>query len=327
MTGQVIGRRALAGLLPAMTLVGGAQAQPAWAPTRPLRMLVGFPPGGAADLLARKLAESLSQTLGQPVVVENRPGAGAHLALDAAAKAAPDGLTMSVAPMGPLAVNPALMPARMPYDAANDFTPLIHVWDQPNVIVAGMDVPQAWPDFLAWLRRRPEEPYASVGPGSSNHLTGALMSRALGLNLQHVTYRGSAAALTGIMSGEIKLFVDNVTTTIPLAREGRVRAIAVTTAQRSAALPEVPSFAELGLPELTVSSWQVVVGPARLPPAVVARLNADLNRAVRSPEAAAWMRSLGAEPVGGTAEEAAAMLRRERERWARLIPTMGITVD
>jgi tripartite-type tricarboxylate transporter receptor subunit TctC len=322
-----IGRRALAGALPALVLAGVAHAQQPWAPGRPLRMLVGFPPGGAADLLARRLADSLSQSLGQPVVVENRPGAGAQLALDAAAKAAPDGLTMSLSPMGPLAVNPALTPARMPYDAGNDFTPLIHAWDQPNVIVGGPEVPQAWPDFVAWLKARPEEPYASVGLGSSNHLTGALMSRALGLNLQHVVYRGSAAALTAIMGGEIKLFVDNVTTTIPLARDGRVRAIAVTTERRSAALPDVPTFAELGLPELTVSSWQVVVGPKGMPAPVVARLNADLNRAIRTPEAVAWMRSIGAEPVGGSAEDCAAMLRRERERWARLIPSMGITVD
>lgn len=322
-----ITRRAMAGLLPAVAVTSGASAQAAWQPARPMRLLVGFPPGGAADLLARRLADSLTQALGQTVVVENRPGAGAQLALDAAAKAQPDGLTISLSPMGPLAVNPALTPGRLPYNAAEDFTPLIHVWDQPNVIVAGMDVPQAWPAFVEWLRRRPEEPYASVGPGSSNHLTGALMSRALGLNLQHITYRGSAAALTAIMGGEIKLFVDNVTTTIPLARDGRVRAIAVTTATRSAALPDVPTFAELGLPELTVSSWQVVVGPKGLPPAVVARLNGELNRAIRTPEAVAWMRSLGAEPVGGTAEQAATMLRTERERWARLIPGMGITVD
>ncbi len=322
-----ITRRAMAGLLPAVAITGGAAAQANWQPGRPLRMLVGFPPGGAADLLARKLADSLTQALGQTVVVENRPGAGAQLALDAAAKAQPDGLTMSLSPMGPLAVNPALTPGRLPYNAAEDFTPLIHVWDQPNVIVGGMDVPQAWPAFVEWLRRRPEEPYASVGPGSSNHLTGALLSRALGLNLQHITYRGSAAALTAIMGGEIKLFVDNVTTTIPLAREGRVRAIAVTTASRSAALPDVPTLAELGLPELTVSSWQVVVGPKGMPTAVVSRLNAELNRAIRTPDAVTWMRSLGAEPVGGTAEQAATMLRTERERWARLIPSMGITVD
>ncbi|MGG5812031.1 Bug family tripartite tricarboxylate transporter substrate binding protein [Falsiroseomonas sp. CW058] len=325
MTGR-IGRRAWLGAA-ALALPGIARAQGAWAPTRPVRLLVGFPPGGAADLCARRLADALTGPLGQPVVVENRPGAGAHLAVDAAAKAPPDGHVMSLSPMGPLAVNPALMPARMPFDAASDFTPLVQVWDQPNVIVASRDVPQAWPDFVAWLRGRPEEPYASVGPGTSNHLTGALISRALGLNMQHVVYRGSPAALTAIMAGEIKLFVDNITTAIPLAREGRVRVIAVTTETRSAALPEVPTLKELGHPELTLSSWQVIVGPKGLPAPVVARLNAEMDRAIRAPEMAGWMRSIGAEPVGGSAEAVAAMLARERARWARDIPALGITVD
>jgi tripartite-type tricarboxylate transporter receptor subunit TctC len=321
-----IGRRALLGALPG-GLALPALAQAPWAPSRPVRLMVGFPPGGAADICARRLADAISGPLGQPVVVENRPGAGAHLAVDAAAKAPPDGHVMSLSPMGPLAVNPALMPTRMPFDAANDFTPLVQVWDQPNVIVASMDVPQAWPDFAAWLRGRREEPYASVGPGTSNHLTGALLSRSLGLNLQHVVYRGSPAALTAIMAGEIKLFVDNITTTIPLVRDGKVRAIAVTTENRAASLPDVPTLKEVGHPELTLSSWQVVVGPKGLPAPIVARLNAEMDKAIRSPEMTAWMRSIGAEPVGGSAQAVADMLARDRARWQRDIPSLGITVD
>ncbi len=157
------------GLLP---LARPVLAQPQWAPTRPVRLMVGFPPGGAADILARRLAEALSGPLGQPVVVENRPGAGAQIAVDAVAKAAPDGTVIGLSPVGPLAVNPALTPGRLPYDAANDFTVLAHVWDQPNVLVGSMEVPAAWPAFVPWLRARPEEPFASVGPGTSNHLTG-----------------------------------------------------------------------------------------------------------------------------------------------------------
>lgn len=321
-------RRSLISLLAgAAALPAGARGQPAWTPTRPVRLLVGFPPGGAADLLARRLADGLAHGLGQAVVVENRPGANAHLALDAVAKAVPDGHVIALSPMGPLAVNPALMPARMPFDAGRDFTALVHVWDQPNVIVAGLDVPAAWPDFLAWLRSRPDEHYASVGPGSSQHLTGALLSRTLGLRMEHVAYRGSPAALTAIMAGEIRLYMDSLAGTIPLARAGRVRAIAVTTEARSAALPDVPSLAELGLAEVTISSWQVVVGPARMPPAVVARLNAELNRVIHTPELVAWMRDLGAEPVGGSAEAAAAMLARERDRWQRVMPALGVTID
>jgi tripartite-type tricarboxylate transporter receptor subunit TctC len=319
-------RAALAGLA-LFPVARPAMAQAPWTPSRPVRLMVGFPPGGAADILARRLAEALSGTIGQPVIVENRPGAGAQIAVDAVAKAAPDGHTIGLSPVGPLAVNPALTPGRMPYDPANDFTVLAHVWDQPNVLVGSMDVPTAWPAFLNWIRARPEEPFASVGPGTSNHLTGELFSRALGLRLQHVPYRGSPAALTDIMGGRINLFVDNVLTTLPLAREGKVKALAVTTARRVDALPDVPTMAEVGLPEVTVSSWQVVIGPARLPAAVVARYSAEIDRAIRSPEMVAWMTSIAAQPVGGGAEAAQAMVTRERLRWARDIPPLNIRVD
>jgi tripartite-type tricarboxylate transporter receptor subunit TctC len=316
-------RRAVLGAM----LATPALAQAPWSPTRPIRFLVGFPPGGAADIVSRRLADALSASLGQTVVVENRPGAGAMIAVDAVAKAPPDGTVIGLCPVGPLAVNPVLTPTRVPYDPANDFTVLAQVWDQPNVLVAALDVPPRWPDFVAWVKARPEEPFASVGPGTSNHLTGELLSRALGLRLQHVPYRGSAAALTDIMSGQIKLFVDNVITTIPLARDGKVRALAVTTARRVNALPDVPTMTEVGLPEVTISSWQVVIGPKGLPAPIAARLNAELDRAIRSPEITAWMGSIGALPVGGTLAEAGAMVARERERWARVIPPLGIRVD
>ncbi len=320
-------RRAMLGAAAAAALPLPALAQAPWSPTRPVRLLVGFPPGGAADILARRLAEAISPALGQPVVVENRPGAGAQIAVDGVAKAPPDGTVIGLSPVGPLAVNPVLTPARMPYDAANDFTVLVQVWDQPNVLVGAMDVPAAWPEFLAWLRARPEEPFASVGPGTSNHLTGELLSRALGLRLQHVPYRGSPAALTDIMAGRLKLFVDNVITTLPLARDGKVRALAVTTRRRVEALPDVPTMTELGLPDVTVSSWQVVLAPARTPAPIVARLNAELDRAIRAPEMVAWMASIAAQPVGGSAADAAAMVARERTRWAQAIPALGITID
>jgi tripartite-type tricarboxylate transporter receptor subunit TctC len=277
--------------------------------------------------MVRRIAEAMSPRLGQPVVVENRTGANGHIAMDAVAKGAPDGTIIGLSPMGPLAVNPALMPSRMTFNAAADFTPLVHVWDQPNVIVTSMDVPAPWPAFVAWLRSRPMEPYGSVGAGSSNHLTGEILSRALGLNLAHVPYRGSPQALTDVMNGRLKIYVDNVTTTIPLAKEGRVRAMAVTTATRCAALPDVPTLAELGLGEATISSWQVVVGPAGMPAAIVTRLNAELDAAIREPATAAWQRNFGAEPAGGSAEAAAAMLARERTRWARVIPQLGIRLD
>ncbi len=321
-----LSRRTAMAAVGVMGMAEQAHAQQ-WAPSRPLRFLVGFPPGGASDLLVRRLAEMMSPKLGQPVVVENRAGANGHIAMEAVARGAPDGTIIGLSPMGPLAVNPALMPSRMTFNAATDFTPLVQVWDQPNVIVTNLDVPATWPAFVAWLRSRPTEPYGSVGAGSSNHLTGAILSKALGLDLTHVPYRGSPQALTDIMNGQLKIYVDNVTTTIPLAREGRVRAMAVTTATRCAALPDVPTLAELGLGEATISSWQVIVGPASMPAPVVARLNAELDAAIRDPAMAAWIREFGAEPIGGSAAAAAALLARERERWAQLVPQLGIRLD
>jgi tripartite-type tricarboxylate transporter receptor subunit TctC len=321
-----VNRRTMLAALGTLAVAGKANAQQ-WAPSRPLRFLVGFPAGGSSDVMVRRIAEAMSPRLGQPVVVENRTGANGHIAMDAVAKGAPDGTIIGLSPMGPLAVNPALMPSRMTFNAATDFTPLVHVWDQPNVIVTSMDVPAPWPAFVAWLRSRPMEPYGSVGAGSSNHLTGEILSRALGLNLAHVPYRGSPQALTDVMNGRLKIYVDNVTTTIPLAKEGRVRAMAVTTATRCAALPDVPTLAELGLGGATISSWQVVVGPAGMPAAIVTRLNAELDAAIREPATAAWQRNFGAEPAGGSAEAAAAMLARERTRWARVIPQLGIRLD
>ena len=318
-------RRALLGAM--LAAPGVALAQAPWSPSQPVRFMVGFPPGGSADILTRKLADGLSQAFGQTVVVENRPGAGANIAMAALAQAAPDGLTIALGPVGPHAINPALMGARMPYDAARDFTPIIHVWDQPNVIVGGLAVPGDVPGFLAWLRARPEEPYASVGAGTSNHLTGAMLSHTLGLRLQHAPYRGSAAALTAIMGGEIKLFVDNVTTTVPLAREGRVRAIAVTTARRSASLPEVPTLAESVHPDLVISSWQGVFAPAGLPAPILARYNSEIARMLTEPAMIEWMRGIGAEPAGGSPDSFAAFLATERARWARVVRETGVTLD
>ncbi|WP_170984925.1 tripartite tricarboxylate transporter substrate binding protein [Roseomonas sp. AR75] len=319
-------RAALAGLS-AIPLMRPAVAQGPWAPTRPVRLLVGFPPGGGADILGRRLAENLAPALGQPVVVENRPGAGAQIAVDAVAKAQPDGTVIGLSPLGPLTVNAFLRPGQLPYDPATDFTMLAHVWDQPNLLVGSLNVPDGWPAFLPWLKARPEEPFASVGPGTSNHLTGELLSRALGLKLQHVPYRGTPAALTDILAGRINLFVDNVQGSMALAKDGKVRALAVTTERRVEVLPEVPSMAELGLPDVTVSSWQVVIGPARLPPPVAARLAAELDRVIRAPETVRWMASIGAQAAGGGQAAAEAMVARERERWGRVIPAMNLRLD
>ena len=304
-----------------------ASAQADWRPDRPVRLLLGFPPGGSADALARRLAEPLGRLLGQPVVVENRPGAGGNIAMEALAKAQPDGHTVGLGPIGPHAINPALLGAKMPYDAARDFSPILRLVDQPNVLLAHLDLPSDPAALLAWLRANPEEPYGSPGVGTSNHFTGALLSRALGLRLQHVPYRGGAAGLADLMGGRIRLYVDNLAGALALLREGRFRAVAVSTAGRSRSAPNVPTFAEIGVAGVEVSSWQGLFGPAGLPEPALRRWNAAANEVLRDADVAAWLAENAAEPVGGTAEEFAAFLASERARWAAAVRDTGITLD
>ncbi len=304
-----------------------AAAQAEWRPDRPVRLLLGFPPGGSADALARRLAEPLGRALGQPVVVENRPGAGGNIAMEALAKAPPDGHTVGLGPIGPHAINPALLGAKMPYDAGRDFSPILRLVDQPNVLLAHPDLPAEPAALLAWLRANPEEPYGSPGVGTSNHFTGALLSRALGLRLQHVPYRGGAAGLTDLIGGRIRLYVDNLAGSLALLREGRFRAVAVSTAARSRSAPSVPTFAEFGVPGVEVSSWQGLFGPAGLPEPALRRWNAAANEVLRDADVAAWLAENAAEPAGGTAEEFAAFLASERARWAAAVRDTGIAMD
>ncbi len=323
-------RRRLIATAAALPPAGLARAQGSgapWAPDRPVRFVVGFPPGGSADALSRKLAEPLGRLLGQPVVVDNRPGAGANIAMDIVAKSPPDGHTIGLGPVGPHAVNVALLGSRMPYDAARDFTPILRVMDQPNILLAHLSVPQGGEAFLGWLRAHPEEPYGSPGVGSSNHLNGEMLSRALGLRLQHVPYRGGAAGLADLMGGQIRLYIDNLGGALGLLRAGRFRGVAVSTPERSPAAPEVPTFTELGLPDIAYASWQGIFAPARLPAPVLRRWNAAFNEVIRDPDIAAWMRENAGTPVGGGAEEFAAFLARERTRWAEVVRATGVTVD
>lgn len=327
MTGAVLRsrRRILAAVGALLTMTGGAGAN--WRPARPLRLLVGFPPGGSADILARRLAAPLAVRLGQPVVVENRPGAGGNLAMEALARAPADGLTLAVSPVGPVAINPALLGPRLPYDAQRDFTPLLQVWNQPIVLAAHRSVPSASDGFLDWLRRRPDTAYGSTGIGSSNHLVGAMLSRELGLAMRHVPYRGTVPALADLMAGEILLSLDLVTGTVPLVRDGRIQAIAVTTRERSALLPDVPTLGEIGLPALEASSWLGLFAPAGLPREVTETIAGEISAILRSSELTEWLSSIGAMPVAGTPADFARFLAAERERWGAVVRATGVTLD
>ena len=311
-------------LLATPGLAQGVSAQAVWAPRGPVRLIVTFAPGGSADILARRLAVPLAAQLGQPVLVENRPGAGGNIGIEVVARAVPDGLVLGMGAAGPIVINPAMPGVAMPYDALRDLTPVIHLADQANVLVTGTAVPAAPLEaFRAWLRTRPDEPFGSPGIGTSNHLTGLAMARALGGTVTHVPYRGSALAQTDLMSGQIRLMVDNIAGALPQLRDGLLRAVLVSTERRSALLPEVPALVELGVPGL--ASWQGIFAPAGLPAQALQRLNAAFAVALADAGVAAWMRENGADAVGGPPAAFAAFVAAEAPKWAAIIRQNNVT--
>ncbi len=290
-------------LLAATALLPGvALAQGAW-PSRPMRIIVPFPPGGLADLLARPLAARLQATLGQPVVVENRPGAGGNIGADLVAKAAPDGYTWLLGSIGPLAANQFLF-ASMPYDTRTAFAPTSLLVNTPKVIVVARARP--WQNLAAMLaaaRAQPDSVRAgSAGNGSSLHIALELLKQRSGTQILHIPYRGAASAVTDLVSGQIDMMVDNLPNILPQIREGTVRALAVATPARLPQLPEVPTTAEAGLSGFIFGTWFGLVAPARTPAEIVARMSAAVDSALREPDVGGRLAEQGAVLGGGTPE-------------------------
>ncbi|BBK31149.1 tripartite-type tricarboxylate transporter receptor subunit TctC [Stella humosa] len=319
------GRRAvIAGLL-AAPFVRPAAAR--WEPQRPIRILRGFQPGSTGDAILHRLADALTPLLGRPIVIESRPGAGGNIAMDALARAPADGYTLIFSPVGPVVINPILMGPRLSYDAERDFTPLFHICDQPLAALTHPSLPAAPADMLGWLRQHPDTAFGSPGIGSTHHLLGAMLSRAMGLHLRHVPYRGASAMLTDLVAGQIVLGFDLVGGAAAPVLSGQVQALAVSTAGRSPLLPAVPTFGECGLPQVVASSWLGIFAPAGLPAEIATRLVGAFDAAVGDPAFVAWLGRLGATPAGGDGASFTAFLARERTRWTALIRESGITLD
>lgn len=303
-----------------------AAAQPAW-PARPLRLLVPFPAGGTTDTLARILAERLGARLGQTVVVENRGGAAGVIAAEMASRAEPDGHTLFLATIGTAAINPHLH-ARLNY-RPEDLVPVGLFAELPNVLVVRADAP--WRNlqaFLAEARARPGElSYASSGSGSSLHLSGEMLKADAGVDVLHVPFRGGADTVNQIMGGRVDVGMNNLPSAIALVRAGQLRALAVTGPVRAAALPDVPTVAESGLPGYAATAWFGVQAPARTPPEVIARVNAELNAIVADPATRARAEDLGARLRAARPDEFAEYIREEGERWAAVIRRSGAKVD
>jgi tripartite-type tricarboxylate transporter receptor subunit TctC len=312
-------------LLAAVAPVNAQQAYPA----KPVKMLVGFPPGGGTDILARLLAKKLSESWGQPVVVENRAGASATIASDLVAKAPADGYTVSMGQLTPNAIAPALI-AKMPYDARKDLVPVVLVGSSPNVLVTqpGLGVGTV-AELVALARSRPGKlTYASSGPGSLQHIAAELFRATAGVEMVHVPYKGSSQALVDLLSGQVDLNFDSIPPVIQHVRAGKLRPIAVTAVQRASGLPELPAIAESpGFKDYDLTTWWGLFVPAGTPEAVAARLNRDTNAALRDPELRARFAELSVEPGGGSAQEFAAYVGREMVKYEQLVKALNIKAE
>ncbi len=293
-------------------------------PNRPIRLVVAFASGGSLDRIARLLAPRLSENLGQQVVIENRPGAGGNLSAELVAHATPDGYTVYVTSVA-IVVNPSLY-RKLPYDPLKDFAPITRLAAAYNVLVAHPSLPvKSVADLVGLARRSPGKiDYISTGNGTSGHLAMALFTSMAGIELTHVPYKSIGQAYTDLVAGQVPLFFPTIPGARPFIESGRVRALGVSGTKRSAALPDVPTVAEAGVPGYEASAWYPVLAPAGTPPAVIDRLNRGFVAVIRSPELAGQLGDDGVETIGSTPGELAAYMRTELEKWAKVVKAAGI---
>ena len=321
---RMLAAAGVAGLAPTPSL----HAQGAW-PSRPIRLVIPFPAGGATDIVGRVVAIKLSQALGQQVVVDNRPGAGGTIGADAVAKAAPDGHTLLLATSSTHSIGPLLNP-KMPYDAIRDFTPIVNVAEAPSVLVVGASSPAADARALiAMLKGAPGRyNFGSSGIGTYPHLAAEMFKwRAGNLFVVHIPYRGTGLVIPDLVAGQIAFLMDSIVSAQPHIRDGKVRALAVSGARRSASLPNVPTFAEVGVQGMAISNWFGMFGPAGLPAEVVARVNREMNTLIASADVIDRFEKTGAEPRGGTAPAFAKLYTDEMQNWKAVIQRANIRVE
>ena len=302
----------------------------AWAqayPNKPVRMIVPFPAGGATDLFARVLSQKLGEKLGNSVVVENRPGAGGTIGSDLVAKATPDGYTLLLATSSTHSIGPSLNP-RMPYDAVRDFTPIVHVGNAPSIMLVPNNSPAT--SVQSWIEYAKKNPgklnYASSGNGTIVHLTAELFKSQAGLFIVHIPYKGTALAIPDLTSGKLDVLFDSLPTGLPHVRDGRLRALGVTTAKRSPLAPDIPAIADI-LPGFESNTWFGLYGPKGLPSDVQLKINAAINQALVDTEIKDKLARLGIEPVGGTSQQFATMATADAAKWKKMIIERKITAE
>jgi tripartite-type tricarboxylate transporter receptor subunit TctC len=305
-------------------------------PNKPIRFIVPYPPGGPLDAVARMLGDKLKDGLGQPVIVDNKPGAGGNIGADAAAKSAPDGYTIVMGAVATHAINPTLFP-KMPYDPVKDFAPVSLVASVPNVLILNPDTASrlgiaSVKDLVAYAKAHPGKlNYASGGNGSAGHLAGELFKMMAKVSMVHIPYNGAAPAQLGLLAGQTDLMFDNLASATQNIRSGKLKPLAVTTAKRAAALPDLPTMAEAGadkgLASFDINTWFGILAPAKTPAPIVARLNAEVDKALRSADVRERMARLGAEPAPTTPEQFEALIQSELKKYAAVVKASGAKVD
>lgn len=295
-------------------------------PTRPIRLISPFPPGGFNDILSRLVGQKLTESWGQQVVVDNRPGANMIIGTNLAAKAAPDGYTMVMAAI-PHAINPSLY--KLPYDPVRDFTPIAMICFVPNVLVVHPSTPaNSVKELLAYAKANPGKlMFASVGSGSSSHMAGELLKVTAGIDMVHVPYKGAAPALTDLIAGRVAVYIGATTSVLPHVRSGRLRALGVTSLKRVSSLPELPTVIESGVPGFQVSSWYGLLGPAGMSSGLVKQINVEVRRITDMPDVRERLFKDGAETAGSTPEEFAAAIREDIQKWVQVVKATGAKPD
>jgi len=311
------------------TLFNTAFAQEEKYPSRPIKLVVPFAAGGAVDIIGRQIALSITETLKQATVVENRPGAGGLIALDWVANAAPDGYTLAIGSAGPLTMSPSLYASSRKFDPLTKLKPIIWYASTPGVLIVGPGVKaESVQSLIAESNASLTKlDMASAGSGSINHLMGEFFQKQTGVTWTHIPFKGSAPALTELMSGRLQVMMDIVPTAVPLIATGKIRALAVTTPSRSSLLPQTPTLIELGYKDFDVSSWISLMAPSTTPDSIVLKLHDALDAALKTPEVRLRLTSIGAEPEGGSSDRVTQRLKLELPRWSAIIKSSGATAD
>jgi len=312
-------------------LIGGiCMAAATWAqtwPNQPIKLVVPYPPAGATDVVAREIAEKVGTANGWTFVVDNKPGAGGNIGIDALVKSKPDGYTLAVGQTSNLAINPTLYP-KVPYDSLKDITPIAFITQQPVVVVVKADSPfKTLDDLVKAGKSKNDLTMASAATGTVGHLAGELLARKAGFKFSHIPYKGAGPALTDLMGGQTDFMLPTPQAALQLIQAGKLRALAVTSAKRLPVLPNVPTVAESGYAGFEAVDWKVLVGPAKMPPALVKKLHDEVEKALAKPEMQSKLQAEGSAPVTGTSEQLATFIKSEHARWGAVVKATGITAD